>query len=79
MLYLNDGKWQGEQIISQEWVKKSTTKQIETSKDDDYGYLWSIKKYKFKNRMVSGFEASGNGGNKITINPELNMIIVLTG
>lgn len=79
LLYLNGGQWQGEQVIPKEWIRKSTEKQIETGDDGDYGYLWWIKKYRFKNRVVNGFEASGNGGNKITVVPELNMVIILTG
>ncbi len=37
ILYLNKGKWNGEQIVSEEWVKTASSKHIPTG----YGGLWS--------------------------------------
>lgn len=76
LLYLNKGMWQGEQILLRKWVEESTTKQIQTPED---GYLWWIKEFKYEDKVVSAFEASGNGGNKITAIPELDIVIILTG
>ncbi|MTB51848.1 serine hydrolase [Lewinella sp. W8] len=36
-LYLNDGNWNGQQIISREWVEASTTPNME---NDNYQYQW---------------------------------------
>ncbi|MBC9795092.1 serine hydrolase domain-containing protein [Sinomicrobium weinanense] len=79
LLYLNKGEWQGKQIIPKDWIRESTSKQIETNEDGDYGYLWWIKDYRYKNKTVKGFEASGNGGNKIVVIPELDIVMILTG
>lgn len=79
LLYLHNGVWQGEQIIPKDWISESTSRQIETNEDGDYGYLWWIKEYSHKNKTVKGFEASGNGGNKIVVIPELDTVIILTG
>ncbi len=79
LLYLNKGNWLGQQIIPENWVKESVSAQIKTSEDGDYGYFWWINTYKYKDKVLHGFEASGNGGNKITVIPALNLIIVLTG
>jgi CubicO group peptidase (beta-lactamase class C family) len=79
LLYLNNGVWQGEQIIPEDWITESTSKQITTEEDGDYGYFWWIKDYNYKNKTVKGFEASGNGGNKIVVISELDVVIVLTG
>lgn len=79
LLYLNHGHWDGDQIIPKEWVQASTTTQIETPEGDRYGYFWWIREFNFKDGTVMAFEASGNGGNKITVIPELEMVIVLTG
>lgn len=38
-LYLNGGKWNGKQIVPEEWVKKSTTID-DSSKDPFYSYQW---------------------------------------
>ncbi|KEO75219.1 serine hydrolase domain-containing protein [Anditalea andensis] len=79
LLYLNNGVWQGEQIISKDWISESTSKQIATTEDGDYGYFWWIKDYNYQDKTVRGFEASGNGGNKIVVIPNLNVVIILTG
>lgn len=39
-LMLREGKWEGQQIISSEWVKKSVTKQVSFDKEKGYGYQW---------------------------------------
>ncbi|MFW9924398.1 MAG: serine hydrolase domain-containing protein, partial [Candidatus Thorarchaeota archaeon] len=41
-LYLNNGSWEGEQIVPSEWVKLSTSYQINIDSNNDYGYLWWI-------------------------------------
>jgi CubicO group peptidase (beta-lactamase class C family) len=38
-LYLNNGNWNGKQLIPEEWVKKSTTI-TKDSKDSFYSYQW---------------------------------------
>lgn len=41
--YLQDGAWNGRQILSADWVRESTRKQVETgigTKDYGYGYLF---------------------------------------
>ncbi|SMG49160.1 CubicO group peptidase, beta-lactamase class C family [Marivirga sericea] len=79
LLYLNDGIWEGEQIIPKDWISESTSRQIETSEDGDYGYFWWVKEYNYNNKILKGFEASGNGGNKLVVIPEHNIVIILTG
>jgi CubicO group peptidase (beta-lactamase class C family) len=73
-LYLNRGKWDGEQLISEEWVRKST-REHETNIYGrySYGYRWYIT-------MVDGhptFLASGWGGQIIGIVPSLDLVVVL--
>jgi len=76
-LYLNRGKWNGEQIVPAKWVDQSTTKHIETkglmnaAEDDGYGYYWWIDAY-------GGYSAHGFGGQYIFVVPDLNMVAVFT-
>lgn len=79
-LYLNEGKWEGKQLIPQQWVKESTTVQYDFNKEQDrgfengYGFLW----------WVSGetgyhmFSALGYGGQSIDVIPELDLVVVIT-
>jgi CubicO group peptidase (beta-lactamase class C family) len=43
-LHLDDGRWQGRQLVSPQWVKDSTSNQLsndqQTATDGPYGYLW---------------------------------------
>lgn len=41
LLYLNDGMWNGKQLVSQEWIRESTGKQVDNDCDEfGYGYLF---------------------------------------
>jgi CubicO group peptidase (beta-lactamase class C family) len=73
-LYLNQGKWEDQQILSEEWVKMST-KDHETNIYGrySYGYQWYLTK-------VGGepaFLASGFGGQIIGVVPSMDLVVVL--
>jgi CubicO group peptidase (beta-lactamase class C family) len=78
LLYLNKGNWNGKQIISSAWVKESLSKHS-TIQNVDYGYLWWIKYLDADGVRYYGKAAQGNGGQKIYIWEEQNMITVITG
>lgn len=70
-LYLNGGQWNGKQIVSSEWVKKSTTEHSRWKKENlAYGYLWWTD-------IGNGFAAMGNSGNVIYVNAEKKMVIAI--
>lgn len=86
--FLNEGTWNGQQILSKEWVEKSKTaynnnKRIDVPLDDmgknDYGYTWWINEVYANGHKVKLFQASGWGGQEIIVIPELNMVVVFTG
>lgn len=79
-LYKNEGKWQGKQIIPQEWVHKSFTKHrsLPDTKDEYYGYLFWNKKYTIGSKTYEAFYCTGNGGNKIFIFKDQPWVIVIT-
>jgi CubicO group peptidase (beta-lactamase class C family) len=73
-LYLHNGTWDGQQVVPKEWVLKSTSAitTMEEEEDDDYGYLWWIG----PNREY--FSANGLFGQKITVYPKEDLVIVYT-
>ncbi len=73
-LYLNDGYWDGEQVVAKEWVRQSTSTQIQVGPGMDYGYLWWVH----PGKEPSIFEAIGYGGQSLYIIPELDMVVVVT-
>jgi CubicO group peptidase (beta-lactamase class C family) len=73
-LYLNDGIWMGNRILSKEWVSKSTTPQVLVEKDIEYGYLWWIQEFGGE----KSYFMSGSGGNKIAVFPNLALVATIT-
>jgi CubicO group peptidase (beta-lactamase class C family) len=71
-LYLNNGIWDGEQIIPAHWVELTTTAQDE---ETDYGYLWWRGEREFFGNYPA-FAALGYGGDMIFVYPELDLVIV---
>jgi CubicO group peptidase (beta-lactamase class C family) len=77
-LYLGRGKWKGEQIIDEEWVKTSTIPHAQISDQQEYGYLWWLQSFKAGETSYPAFFMSGNGGNKVLGFPTLDMAVVIT-
>jgi CubicO group peptidase (beta-lactamase class C family) len=80
-LFLNEGKWNGAQIISKEWVEQSTKYHINpmVSWADGYGYLWWLRILHVNSRPVRAFKAMGWGGQEIFVFKDLAMVVVFTG
>ncbi len=78
-LYLRQGQWQGRQIVSRDWVRKSTSPSVTTSNQFDYGYLWWLGQKTFGDQKVKMYYAAGNGGQNIFVFPSLDMVVVFTG
>lgn len=73
-LYLKDGLWEGRQLISAEWVRRSIRDQITLEDEEAYGYLW------WTSDPNSGwYQAVGRGGQKICVWPHKQMVMVFTG
>jgi CubicO group peptidase (beta-lactamase class C family) len=72
--YLNKGKWRSEQVIPAKWVEAVSTVQA-TSDAGDYSYLFWLRKL----NGIRYISADGDGGQYISIFPEQNMVIVMTG
>lgn len=80
-LYLDNGIWQGKQIISEKWVKASFAKHVklqDTKDKNEYGYLWWHDTYSINGRSVNCIEARGAGGQFIFVIPELKAVVAIT-
>ncbi|KXH77418.1 MAG: hypothetical protein AM326_05150 [Candidatus Thorarchaeota archaeon SMTZ-45] len=72
-LYLNDGNWNGTQVISSEWVNISTRMYYDTGFGYHYGYTWwGIPEQPF-------YEAIGHYEQKIYVIPEHDIVVVFSG
>lgn len=74
-LYLHGGLWDGKQVVSADWVKRSITPHTEAKPNVEYGYGWWL----YNQQRPRSFEANGRGGQKIIVWPEEDMIVVMTG
>ncbi len=76
-LYLQDGVWDGKQIVSKEWVKESLKGYIDAEGDYKYGYKWWLLKRTDSAGYV--WMAWGIGGQRMMVFPEAELIVVFTG
>jgi len=86
--YLNEGVWNGKQIISEQWVEESATTFVGNQgidvpgtdkKNVGYSYSWWTKTFSDSGKEIYMFYAAGWGGQNIFIFPELNAVVVTTG
>lgn len=72
-LFLAGGEWEGEQLVSEEWVDEATSAQVEAEiLGDGYGYQWWTA-------TVDGseaFRAMGYGGEVIQVIPDRDLVVV---
>jgi len=72
-LYLNEGNWNGTQVVSSEWVNVSTQMYYDTGGWYHYGYTWwGVPDNTF-------YEATGHYEQKIFVLPEEDIVVVFTG
>jgi len=70
-LYLNEGRWDGEQIVPAAWVAASTRKHISATLQDGYGYQWWVAD-------DGVYMALGYAGQFIFVVPEEAMVVAFT-
>ncbi|KKN10650.1 hypothetical protein LCGC14_1034490 [marine sediment metagenome] len=85
ILSLNNGTWNGTQLIPSDWVKDATTYKVDggwvynpPSKYFNYGYLIYTND-SYNNGPHVGYHTSGMGGQSIFVIPEYNLIVAFTG
>jgi len=80
LLFLREGRWQDQQIISADWVRESTASHSIIGPDSGYGYMWwtGVKGGLFPNVQVKGhsFYAAGYRGHYVIVLPYRNLVIV---
>ena len=70
-LYLNKGRWDGEQIIPADWVAISTREHIAATLVDGYGYQWWVADDGY-------YMALGYAGQFIFVVPEHELVVAFT-
>ena len=76
LLYLDDGVWNGKQIVDKDWIRASIEGKMDAGHGTRYGYFWkSTQSLDGKHRI---FFASGTGGQYIACIPDLDAVVVTT-
>ena len=80
-LFLRKGEWDGERIISQEWVERSVTPIVaDTSIGDPsygYGYQWWVPEQ--EDGRALAYSGSGYGGQSLLVLPDHDIVAVVMG
>ncbi|MEA1887690.1 MAG: serine hydrolase [Bacteroidota bacterium] len=85
LLMLRKGKWNGKQLIPEDWVEESTRYHSDASLygSDGYGYMWWVARDHNKYSHLPGvklpegtYSARGAGGHYIVIIPPYDMVVV---
>ena len=88
-LMLNNGEWEGQQLITKDWIQQttSTVTPFETLVERygpadpegihmSYGYMWwLIDNYQSKEEYKGAYSAIGYGGQYITVFPAIEVVI----
>jgi CubicO group peptidase (beta-lactamase class C family) len=72
-LFLHDGRWNGERVVSEEWVRAAIAAQASTD-DGGFGYFWWVDP-----KRPGNFYAFGDFGQYIYVSPKTESVIVRTG
>ena len=71
-LYLQRGKWNGQQLVSEYWIEISTARHLKTQ-NDTYGYGYQL----WMEQRPGSFEYNGMLGQNVIIYPDMDMDMVL--
>lgn len=76
LLFLNDGKWKNERILSENWIQKAITP---SKPNPNYGYMWWLNKKggrHWEGLSENIYYAAGFGGNFIVVDKEHDLVVV---
>jgi CubicO group peptidase (beta-lactamase class C family) len=78
-LFLDHGRWKGQQVVSERWVERATRPHSGINTAGDYGYAWWIRDYQVGGKAYHAFSAQGNGGQGLFVFPDLDLVVLSTG
>jgi len=92
--YLDGGVWRGRRIVDASWVARSTARLAPITPETtgysaeefgEYygagvdGYAWHSYDTQVGDKKVTGYQATGNGGQVLIVVPEYQLVVVFTG
>lgn len=79
-LALQDGVWNARRLLPESWMAESTKPYRHATEVQDYGYLWWIRDFTSATTGLvhKGYYMAGNGGSKVAVFNDMNMVVVIT-
>lgn len=77
-LVMNEGKWNGEQLVPAEFVERATSRLHTNSHGASYGFFWWRHDMEVGDRKIDCMSGRGAGGQFILMFPDLDLIAVIT-
>jgi CubicO group peptidase (beta-lactamase class C family) len=74
LLFLRNGRWMDQQLLSPEWVRSVHEP---SAAEPAYGLMWwTNRKHEFPGLSAEIYYANGFGGNFIVVDPEQDLVVV---
>lgn len=77
-LFVTNGKANGKQILSGNWIKSSMKTYVQADEMSGYGYFFWRPSYEVSGKTHKANMMSGTGGNRIYVLPEFGIVMVVT-
>ncbi len=82
-LYLDNGNWQGQQLISADWIADTVVRRVDISSwatfSEAYGFQWWLDDLSYNFQPVETWVTSGYGGQYLFVIPSLDLVVAFTG
>lgn len=80
-LICDNGRWSGEQVVSDSWVEESTgfllsAEIVPGTRNWGYGYQWWREEFNVQGKVYPAIFAAGYGGQFLWIVPELRLVVL---
>jgi CubicO group peptidase (beta-lactamase class C family) len=84
-LYLHGGRWNGKQVLPEDWVARSTRRQFrfrprggpDAGGEFGYAYFWWYNCYPTSAGLIEARTAVGNGQQRVFVLPGLDMVVTI--
>ena len=77
VLYIQEGKWNGNQLLSSDWIKMATSKQVSNGSDPDNDWSQGYG-FQFWRSRFNTYRGDGAMGQFCLVIPEHNTIVAIT-
>ncbi len=78
-LLLDEGRWNGSQVVDPAWIQESVLpRTAPVGEGDQFGYGWHITTVTVAGRPYTVVSAGGNGGQLMLVVPQLGLAMMLT-